>query len=113
MAAHDPEQRRAAAVTAARARVDALAPEERRQMTAPARAELRRRDLAAVDDEARRLGTYPLDDGTRAFRADVLAAVRAKRASDAARAAARRDAPPPASVESRLNTANHEGGDAA
>lgn len=84
MAARDPEARQRAASTAARARLARLNAEQRRDMTANARRALREHDLAAVDAEARRLGQYPLDDATRAFRADLLAAVRAKKASDAA-----------------------------
>lgn len=42
----------------------------------------RQRDLAKVDAEARRLDQYPLDPRTRAFRADLLAAVRRRRAAD-------------------------------
>ena len=89
MAASDPQRRHEAATTAARARVAAMTDEQRRAMTDEARATLRRRDLAAVDNEARRLGQHPLPETTRAFRADVLAAVRARRASDAAKAARR------------------------
>lgn len=85
MAAHDPDQRRAAARTAARARVAGLDADGRRQMTQKARETLRATDLLAVDEEARLLGQYPLDPGTRNFRADVLGAARAKRAADAAR----------------------------
>lgn len=87
MAAHDPQQRSAAASTAARARLARLDADGRRAMTAHARAALRQRDLDAVDHEAHQLGQHPLDDLTREFRADVLAAVRAKKASDAAKAA--------------------------
>jgi len=56
-------------------------------MTAAARQALREADLRAVDDEARRLGSYPLDDDVRAFRADLRAAVRAHKASEAAKRA--------------------------
>lgn len=87
MAASDPTRAREAATIAARARVSRMTDDERRAMTAAARAELRERDLRAVDNEARLLGQYPLDEATRAFRANLLAAVRAKKASDAARAA--------------------------
>jgi hypothetical protein len=87
MAASDPTTRAAAASAAARARVDRLDDDGRRDMTAAARLALRQADLRAVDDEARRLGSYPLPDDVRRFRADLRAAVRAKRASDAARAA--------------------------
>lgn len=51
-------------------------------------AAIRRRDLDAVDREARRLGQHPLDPITRAFRADIRQAVRERRARDAARRAA-------------------------
>lgn len=85
MAAFDPERRRAAARTAALARVARLDQAGRQQMTQRARETLRAIDLLLVDDEARRLGQYPLDPGTRNFRADVLGAARAKRAADAAR----------------------------
>lgn len=87
MAASDPTTRREAATVAALARVSRMTDDERRAMTERARAALRAADERAVDDEARRLGQYPLDDACRAFRINLRAAVRAKRASDAARAA--------------------------
>ena len=44
--------------------------------------EQRQRDLAEVDAEARRLGQHPLDPRTRAFRADLIAAVRVREAAE-------------------------------
>lgn len=89
MAAHDPDTRREAASIAARARIAAMTDDQRRDMTTAARAALHARDLAAVDDEARRLDQYPLPTDVRIFRANLRAAVRAKRASDEAKRARR------------------------
>lgn len=102
MAATDPAARSQAARNAATTRVQRMAPEQRRDMTAAARHTLHQNDLAAVDEEARQLGQYPLDPATRAFRANLLAAVRARRASDAARAAR----------AARRNTAHQDSGTA-
>lgn len=89
LAAHDPQRRREAASIAARARLDRMTEAQRADMTADARRALHQRDLATVDAEARQLGQYPLDDDTRLFRAGLLRAVRAHRASLAASRAAR------------------------
>lgn len=109
MAAHDPATRRAAASTAARARLNGLTPEQRRAMTQPARHAMRLRDLAAVDHEARLLGQYPLAAATRNFRADLRRAVRAKAASDAQVRARARDRATRQSFEAaEAQAAHHE-----
>jgi hypothetical protein len=84
MAANDPTARRKAASVAARARLAGLDADQRRDMTGPAREALRRRDLAAVDDAARRAGEHPLQPEIRQQRADELARGRALHASQAA-----------------------------
>lgn len=83
MAAHDPAARRAAASTAARARLTALDDAGRREMTAQARETLRRRDLKTVDDWARRVGRRLTEIERQKFAAD-FARARAVRASKAA-----------------------------
>lgn len=85
MAAHDPETRKQAASTAARARLAALTPDQRRHMTVDARAALHEADLADVDDEARAAGEHPLDPTERQARAQLR---RAERALIASRASA-------------------------
>lgn len=85
MAAHDPQRRREAASIASRARIARMTDDQRRSMTDPARRALRAYDLQTVDNEARKLGQYPLPADVRAFRANLLAAVRAKRASNEAK----------------------------
>lgn len=87
MAADNPDARRANAAKAAAARLAAMTDEQRRDMTAAARHALRQADLRAVDGEARALNQYPLTDNVREFRASLRQAMRAKRASDAARTA--------------------------
>lgn len=92
MAAHDPDTRRQAATTAARARLAQLTPEQRREMTLQARDALRARDLRVVDDWARRTGRYPLPETERQRHADELRRRRAHVASLAAAAARRTQA---------------------
>lgn len=87
MAATDPTTRAAAARIAARARIAAMTDDERRVMTLAARHALRQHDLRHVDEEARRLGRYPLPDDVREFAANLRGAIRARKASDAAREA--------------------------
>jgi hypothetical protein len=81
--------RREAAQHAARARIAAMTPEQRRQMTAAARAALRARDLAAVDAWAHASGLRISDD-ERQRHADARAADRARAAGRAAQEAFRR-----------------------
>lgn len=92
MAATDPTTRAAAARTAARARLANMTDDERQAMTLAARHALRQHDLRAVDDEARRLGRHPLPDDVREFAATLRGAIRARKASDAAREARRQRA---------------------
>lgn len=90
MAAHDPAVRRAAASTAARARVAGLTAEQRRAMTARARDALHDMDVRAVDDWARRIGRHPLPPAEHAAKVAALGRRRALRASLAAAEALRR-----------------------
>lgn len=90
MAASDPTTRRIAASVAARARVAALSPDERRDMTAAARAALHVRDLKTVDEWALRTGRYPLPEHERQQWATTLRRERAVKASLAAAEARRR-----------------------
>jgi hypothetical protein len=81
--------RREAAAHAARARIAAMTPEQRRQMTAAARAALHARDLAAVDEKARWL-SIRLSEEDRERLAAARAADRARAAGRAAQEAFRR-----------------------
>lgn len=81
--------RREAAQAAARARIAAMTPEQRRQMTAAARAALRAADLAAVDEEAHRRGWHLTEDQRQRL-ADVRGADRARAAGRASQEAAHR-----------------------
>ncbi len=79
MAAHDPDVRRQAASTAARARVDRLDAQGRQAMTADARARLDELDLAEADRRAALQGKRL----TGKSRTQAAALVRRERASRA------------------------------
>jgi hypothetical protein len=89
MAAADPERRRANALTAARARLAQLTPDQRQAMTQAARDALRARDLRIVDQWATRVGRHPLPEPERQQYADELRRRRARNASAAAAQARR------------------------